>query len=457
MIIYATSGAKTPLSYQKAFSLAFITMFAQLTIRNLIQDAKLSFTLSEQDSVIIEYYQHEAMTLATQSPYFEAWRELLTFLDDLGCPRYLESEVTQLEMIEAPYLFASCCKGMLVYENMFTRPVPSQETIYNIRLLHCMKGTPGFAKLVGIVTDKHTTQVKSFLIEFPRARNRLDHFAQGQPLSWTRRERWAIQLLECVSAAHSKGFVIGSLLIPGPTVVTEGTDSILIWKFKNQFPMGANQDLFYPPEFQHYRYASKGTNEADSGDITTKTDLYHLGLLLWFLAENLPRTHFSPVCMRNKCSDELNSKCDDSHSNPVALPELSTDIPQYYKDIVSACRAENPQDRVCVKTLLEWCPPLPQYEHLPDAQNMDITAIENALLKRIACDICRLHCGKIFFHCSVCLMGDFDICNRCYEFGAHCFDKEHLLEQNRMIGSWTVPWKYHSSVNDSGTREIIEL
>ena len=362
-------------------------------------------------------------------------------------------------MIFPPNRFASWFKGMLVYEHMFTRPVPSLQVLYNIRLLHCMKGTPGFAKLVGVVTDKYVTQAKSFLIEFPRARHRVEFIAQSQPLPWARRERWARQLLECVYKAHSKGFVIGTLLRYGRPVVIESTDSILLWQFKSNFSMGHKVGLYYPPEFQHYKYVSQGTNKADSGDITTKTDLYHLGLLLWLLAENLPRTHHTPVCMRNKCRNH--SRCDDSHRDPVALPELSAGVPQYYKDIVSACRAENPRDRVCARTLLKWFPPLTQYEHLPnensETQSMEITAIGNGSLKFVICDICKSPCGKVLFHCSVCHMGDFDICDKCYESGVHCFDKEHLLEQNRKIGSWTVPWRYHSSVNESGTREITEL
>ena len=398
----------------------------------------------------------------------DAWRDFLTFLDDIGCPRYLESEVTQLEMVDPPCHFASSCKGTLVLEIMIIEPVPSPETLYNIRLLHCMKGNPGFAKLVGVVTDKHNTQAKSFLIEFPRARYRLDLLVQGQPLPWTRRERWARQLIEFVYEAHTKGFVIGCLIRFGSPVVIESTDSVLLWHFKSKFSMGFGRNAltsYYPPEFQHYRYASRATSEADSGEITKKTDLYHLGEALWLLAENLPRTHSSPVCQRNKCRNLQGSQCEDSHKDPVALPELSTNVPQYYKDIVSACRAENPQDRVCAKTLLEWFPPLTQHDHLPyessETQNVDIPAINdsggNGGVSPQYCDGCRLPCGNVFFHCSVCDMGDFDICDRCYESGAHCFDKEHLLEQNRKIGSWTVPWKYHSSVNESGTREVVEL
>ena len=137
--------------------------------------------------------------------------------------------------------------------------------------------------------------------------------------------------------------------------------------------------------------------------------------------------------MRNRCRKTLDSRCDNSHQYPVALLELSTDIPQYYKDMVNAYRVETPQDRPCARILLEWFPPLIQYEHLPDdnteVQNMEIVDIGNGLLKSKTCDICQLYCGKGFFHCSVYNSGDFDICDKCYESGAHCYEKEHLLEQ----------------------------
>lgn len=36
-------------------------------------------------------------------------------------------------------------------------------------------------------------------------------------------------------------------------------------------------------------------------------------------------------------------------------------------------------------------------------------------------------------------MGDFDICEKYYESRVYYYEKEHLLEQNKKIGSWTVP------------------
>ena len=92
-----------------------------------------------------------------------------------------------------------------------------------------------------------------------------------------------------------------------------------------------------------------------------------------------------------------------------------------------------------------------------ETQDMEIADTGNGLLSYSYCDLCRLRCGKVFFQRIVCNVGDFDICAKCYKSGSHCFDKEHLSEQNRKIGSWTVPWRYHSSVNSSGTGEITEL
>ena len=99
--------------------------------------------------------------------------------------------------------------------------------------------------------------MKSFLIEFTRSRHRLDFIAQGQPLPWARRERWARQLFECVCEAHSKGFVIGTLVKFQPPVIIEGTVSIQLWHFESKFSIGHTTGCYYTPEFQHYKHASK--------------------------------------------------------------------------------------------------------------------------------------------------------------------------------------------------------
>jgi hypothetical protein len=45
------------------------------------------------------------------------------------------------------------------------------------------------------------------------------------------------------------------------------------------------------------------------------------------------------------------------------------------------------------------------------------------------CDVCLLNIPEtdIYYHCEVCNNGDFDICKECFELGAYCLDKSHIL------------------------------
>lgn len=89
---------------------------------------------------------------------------VLSFLEDLGCRRVIEDQVTQIQMLEPPHRFASCLDGRLVYEVRFTSSIPIPEWIYNIQVLHCLKGMPGFAKLVGIVVDVSERTLRAILL-----------------------------------------------------------------------------------------------------------------------------------------------------------------------------------------------------------------------------------------------------------------------------------------------------
>jgi hypothetical protein len=48
--------------------------------------------------------------------------------------------------------------------------------------------------------------------------------------------------------------------------------------------------------------------------------------------------------------------CDESHIDPIALPRLPENIPLYYRDIIDACRAEEPNERPAAWRLLELFP-----------------------------------------------------------------------------------------------------
>jgi ankyrin repeat protein len=48
------------------------------------------------------------------------------------------------------------------------------------------------------------------------------------------------------------------------------------------------------------------------------------------------------------------------------------------------------------------------------------------------CDVCILGILEkdTYYHCSVCIDGDFDICKECFAMKAHCLDKSHTISRN---------------------------
>ena len=97
--------------------------------------------------------------------------------------------------------------------------------LYAIRVLHCANGSPGFAKLIGIVTDNSRKYLKSYLIELPKAHWNMRRMAGGPSVSWERREQWAAQLVRGISQIHAHSFVVGGLHLWSVPVIDD-TDSV---------------------------------------------------------------------------------------------------------------------------------------------------------------------------------------------------------------------------------------
>ena len=144
----------------------------------------------------------------------------LSYLHDLGCQRYDESEVVRIKLVDSPDCFCSSLNGLLVYEVKIKDFNPTLETLYAICVHHCMNGSPGFAKLIGIVTDNSRKYLKSYLIELPKARWHMVRMAENPSVSWERREQWAAQLVPGVSLLHAQSFVVGGLPFGTPPLST---------------------------------------------------------------------------------------------------------------------------------------------------------------------------------------------------------------------------------------------
>ncbi len=440
-------------------------------------NTRMDLFLSERDAVEWRPQKLHTDPLSAPCQPLSTPCKALIYLHDWGCQRYDESEVVQIKIVDAPNCFCSSLNGLLVYEIKFKDSTPTVEILYAIRVLHCMNSIPGIAKLIGIVTDNSRRYLKSYLIELPKARWNMLQIAADPSVSWERRERWAAQLVRGISRIHAHSFVVGGLHTCNIPVIDD-TASVQFWSFKKRFVTGRTTGAYYPPEFLYVRDMPSTVEEADSPKITPKTDIFHLGLMLWLLAENKARTHASPVCSRMGCNGrKANGKqsgnlCDLSHAEPIALPPLPGSIPKYFRDIVDACRREDPSTRPAAREIIGMFPSsdedsphhqqgheqpqtFPQQNHTPDIE----TLADSVRMSKVSCSLCRKKILALpVYHCNSCDHAEFDLCQTCYDCGIHCYDDEHLLVELGKIGSWIVPRRYHSCVKyPVGKRDVIDL
>ena len=427
-------------------------------------DTKLFLSLSDRDTIKRRPHLPYSGVPSTLSQPPSASSNALAYLHDLGCRRYNESEIVQIQIVDQPTRFCSSLNGKLVYEIKSPSSAPNVDFLYAIRVLHCMDNTPGFAKLVGIVTDDSQKHLKSYLLEVPGVCYSLLQAAAFPGIQWERREKWAFQLIKAISQLHSQGFVVGGVTARSIPLI-DNEDSVQLWTFKERFLAGRLMGTYYPPEFHYVRNMSSGISEADCPRVTSKADIFQLGLMLWLLAENGPATYENPVCRRSGCnaSHITDTVYDLSHAEPVALPTLSESIPKYFRDIVDACRRANPSERPAARELLEMFPfsigSRQVQDKLPKLTNEDVSMMFKGMRgTRISCDRCaKSHIQLPYFRCTICDFADFYLCQTCYDGGLHCRDDSHLLVEMGTMGSWTIPKRYHSSVRISGDRDSIDM
>lgn len=442
---------------------------------DLKDDAR--FWLSLQNQEIVQQLNPKSALRSPSAPTMRsaAFSKVIGFLEDLGCARHVEREITQVEMIDVPTVFLSCINGKMVYETRFSWSTPTYEQLYNIRILRSFHDVPGFKRLVGIVTDDSGKTLKSYLVEAPRFKpgSLWETVTRESSIPWERREKWARQLVDMVRHVHARGFVVGTLWnCQWHAIEIDQSDHLQFSKFKSKFQVGWHLSYFFPPEFERCRDISKSIDEANYPNITPKTDIFHLGMVLWHLAEGFPRPMVSPACFRAKCDLQQSSSCNESHLKAVTLPSLPETIPRYYREIVQACRAIGPGERPAAWKLLELFPPQLESGHSQSSIQISSDSILHTRLSpaiehsfrrdieaSIICDYCCNVTGNSFFHCNLCREGDFDMCQACYESGRHCFNRDHLLVamQPTTAQGFVVSGKYSAFIGDQGAREIIEL
>ena len=418
---------------------------------------------------------HEIQISATKPPLATASEKILNMLDDLGCPRYLENELVQMAMLSESKIFATYGDGRLLWEQRWSSSLPNASDLYTIQVLHCLKGGRGIADFTGIVVDSQRRDLKGYLIDVPGRRRMSEHIskhlASGKIVPWSQRERWGKQIVEAVCKVHSRGFVVGTLSHAGrpprvSPVIIDRTGQALLWRFSNKLWRTEIAKGYLPPEFRQpvgtfreFSRAKSAIPKQETVDATPRSDIFHLGMVLWLLAENQPLAIRTYLCRKAGCQLPLGAPCHDEHADPVALPALGDDIPQYWKDIVSACRRHEPSQRPPAWEVLGMFPP-----HILSDSNKVGIAIDGPLdlslvtqAPGVFCTLCAAETTAHVFHCDACSYGDFDMCPKCFDEEFHCYSQEHFLVERKSKEGWQMgTGSYYSSMKSHG-RDVMVL
>ena len=380
----------------------------------------------------------------------------ISFLHDLDCPRYIGKEIVHIGVLEFP-IHTVFLNGELIAERIIHRPSAAlgmDPNIYNIKLLHSLNGSAGIPKFYGIVTSQCGQQLKSYLME--RLGNRrlrtylVQKISDGEVLPWARREKWAMQIIQTVKNVHSKGFVVGTLGFMATPIVIDKLDNAMIWEFANSCVSHLQIDI--PPECST-QSSNPNSGHREVFTVTSKIDIYQMGLTLWLLAMNLNSlfAYKKPFCEMSGCREEM---CNIWHKNLV-LPPLPDDIPEYYREIVTSCRLEHPIQRPSARELLDKL-----LAEQPHYQSKDIPNVASDDApdpgRQMRCNICQSIGLKHYYHCDTCDGADYDICHKCFGKGLHCLDPSHFILEY-FADSESAPGPYFSSVKSSGQRIAMHL
>jgi hypothetical protein len=407
----------------------------------------------------------EKLQIRIAAPDSERLREAheaLSLFDDLGCPRYSEKQIIPVVQNSNPHIFAAWLNGRVVEEIIFCSSALSESWIYNIQVLHYLSGASRIIDFVGVIVDSSGHYLKGYMSGYlgPNFSTLEQRLSEDRHISWTRREKWARQIVEAVSQIHRGGFVAGTLYFSAQIFINH-LDQVKFKYFLQKMPINYPVRGYLPPEYRHLRI-SKSPDRVSSIPVTPKIDLFHLGMVLWRLGTNNPPLGDWSFCEIANCALASYS-CNKEHADPIGLPPIE-DVPEYYREIVTLCRTKDPKARPPAWRLLEMFPPEivsepPKPEGFSNATSCtDIISLEmGSQGTQTFCNRCSNDNGLgSCFHCDTCSDGDYDICLACYDIGLHCLDPDHFLILIKYHKGYRVPVSYHSRVQNSGKREVIE-
>ncbi|KAK0630998.1 kinase-like domain-containing protein [Bombardia bombarda] len=407
----------------------------------------------------------------------------------MNCPMYLEDEVVKLPIKSnlRDGVFFSLVDSKMAFDYHFLSHMRQVEhTLHSLRVLHCLRGVKGVAKLYGIVLSQRTRRLKSILVEVPTRGPIFELMDQakraGNPVSWKQREIWCRQLTKTISEVHSRGFVVGTTGYGSVAIDDNGDAKLWQFSFVLHSPLTRYFKGIIPPIPPENSMGHLSPEQDISINILPQIDVYYLGLFFWLVAGYYCNPWVGSQCVLHSCT---NNPCSTIHTEAIALPDLGDDVPEYFKRIVAACRQEDPMDRPPAWAVLEMFPrddygmisavpstaqPCPR--HVKEHGTDDIHVAGDLRVDKSACGLVDADaiwysygnscdsCGKTltdpYFRCGLYKDHNYDLCSRCVGNGSHCMDSSHFLVECRGVSTEVAPPKtYYSSPREHGLRDVV--
>jgi Protein kinase domain len=206
-------------------------------------------------------------------------------------------------------------------------PDTVDEFLYEINALHALSNSESVIKFERVIVDDNEEVVKGLLISYAERGALVDLLfdCKGQ-MEWSRRERWARQIVQGLMEIHEAGYVQGDFTLSNIVVDLEDKAKIIDIN-RRGCPVG-----WEPPEINK----KIESNQRISMYIGVKSDIFQLGMTLWALAME----HDEP----------------ERQDRPLTLDNADPEIPSYYRTLVELCLAYQPQDRPSAKELIAMFP-----------------------------------------------------------------------------------------------------
>lgn len=253
-----------------------------------------------------------------------------TAIDHLQCKRFRENAVCFDSHISG-FVYKVAVNNKAYIKKEIPGPDAVEEFLYEINALCSLQDSNSVIRFEGVIVDEYNEIIKGLIISYAEQGALIDMIYDFKPtdqLPWTRREKWARQIVQGLSEIHEAGYVQGDFTLSN-IVIDANDDAKIIDINRRGCPVG-----WEPPELA--RLIESG--QRISIYIGVKSDLFQLGMVLWAIAEQ----HDEPERQERPLAKSM------EHTRP--------DVPTYFRDVVRACLSDLPRNRPSAANLLKQFP-----------------------------------------------------------------------------------------------------